>query len=162
MASNKGKAWEEVFKENWKKCYPGTWIFRLKDQMNGFKVASQNPCDFLAFPAENKLFMIECKSHEGASISFDAIPQYERLLEYKNIKNVYPGILIWFYEKDKIYWVPIHVAEQIYNSGEKSIGLRHVGKYNLIEVPSIKKRVYMESDYTAVFSNIEELYNYSD
>lgn len=158
MASNKGKAFEEAFKENWKKCYPGTWIFRLKDQMNGYKETSQNPCDFITFPNENKLFMIECKSHEGASIPFDAIPQYERLLEYKNIKNVYPGILIWFIDKDKIYWVPIHVAEQLYNAGEKSIGLRHVEKYNLIEVPSIKKRVYMESDLKSVFSHIEELY----
>lgn len=157
MASNKGKAFEEAFKENWIQCYPGTWLFRLKDQMNGYKETSQNPCDFLAFTAENKLFMIECKSHEGASISFDAIPQYERLLKYKDKKNVYPGILIWFVDKDKIYWVPIKVAEKIYNSGEKSIGLRHVGKYNLIEVPSVKKRVYMESDYKIVFSNIEKL-----
>ena len=30
-------------------------------------------------------------------------------------------------------------------------------KYNLIEVPSVKKRVYMESDYKIVFSNIEKL-----
>ncbi len=158
MASNKGKAFEDVFKENWKKCYPGTWIFRLKDQMNGYKDTSQNPCDFITFTAENKLFMIECKSHEGASIPFDAIPQYERLLEYKDKKNVYPGILIWFIDKDKIYWVPINVAEKMYTDGEKSIGLRHIGKYNLIEVPSVKKRVYMESDLNAVFSHIEELY----
>lgn len=54
------------------------------------------------------------------------------------------------------------MAEQLYNAGEKSIGLRHVGKYNLIEVPSVKKKKYMESDYKAVFSHIEELYNYSD
>lgn len=159
MPDNRGKAFEEHFKENWERCYPGTTIFRLKDQMTGFKVTSQNPCDFFAFPGENKLFMIECKSHKGLSISFDAIPQYERLLEYKNNKGTYPGILIWFYEKDKIYWVPIHVAEQIYKSGEKSIGLRHLDKYNIIEVPSTKKRVYMESDFNAVFSHIDELYN---
>lgn len=159
MALNKGKAFEEYFKENWKRCYPNTFLFRLKDQMNGFKETSQNPCDFLAFTNENKLFMIECKSHKGSSIGFEAMPQYERLLNYKNIKGVYPGILIWFYEKDKVYWVPIEVAEQIYNDGEKSIGLRHIGKYNLIEVPSEKKRVYMESNYTAIFSHIEELYN---
>ncbi len=151
MASNFGKNFEDHFKENWKRCFPGTWLFRLKDQMNGFKETSQNPCDFLAFPGNNKLFMIECKSHSGASISFTDIPQYERLLEYKDDKDVYPGILIWFYEKDKIYWVPIKVAEKMYNDGEKSIGLRHIGKYDLVEIPSVKKRVYMESDFREYF-----------
>lgn len=159
MALNKGKQFEDHFKENWLRCYPNTFLLRLKDQMNGFKVTSQNPCDFIAYPGEKYLFMVECKSHKGASIDFSAIPQYERLLEYKDKKNTCPGILIWFVDKDKIYWVPIKVAEEIYNSGEKSIGIRHVGKYNLIEIPSIKKRVYMESDFNAVFSHIDELYN---
>jgi len=157
MANNKGKQFEEQFKENWKRCYPETWLFRLKDQMNGYKETSQNPCDFLAFTAENKLFMIECKSHEGASIPFSAIPQYERLLEYKDFVNVYPGILVWFVDKDVMYWVPITVAEKLYNSGEKSIGLRHVDKYNLIKIPTQKKRVYLEADYKSIFSNIDNL-----
>ena len=157
MALNKGKSFEEYFKENWKRCYPGTFLFRLKDQMNGFKETSQNPCDFLAFPEPDKFFMIECKSHKGASIDFNAIPQYERLLHFKDLKDTYPGILIWFYEKDKIYWVPITVAEQIYNSGEKSIGLRHVDEYNLIEIPAVKKRVNMDCNYNEIFSNIDKL-----
>lgn len=158
MASNRGKDFEERFKEDWDKCFPGTLIFRLKDQMNGFKQTSQNPCDFIGFPGKDTLFMIECKSHNGASISFSAIPQYERLLEYKNKKGVFCGILIWFIEHDKIYWVPEEVAEQIYNSGEKSIGLRHVGKYNLIEVPSVKKRVFMTSDLSFLL-DIRNVYN---
>ena len=68
MASNRGKDFEERFKEDWDKCFPGTLIFRLKDQMNGFKQTSQNPCDFIGFPGKDTLFMIECKSHNGASL----------------------------------------------------------------------------------------------
>lgn len=144
-----GKKWEEIFKAGWKQQFPGTLVFRLKDQVTGYKETSQNPCDFLCFPG-HKLFMVECKEHLGASIPFTDIPQYERLLHYKDLKNVYPGVMLWLSEKDKVFWVPIKVMEQMVNDGEKSIGLRHIGKYDLIEIPSIKKRVFMESDYSVL------------
>ena len=93
--------------------------------------------------------MVECKSHDGASIPFSAIPQYERLLEYKNFENVVPGIIIWFKEKDKLIWVHINVAEKIFNDGNKSIQLKMLNdeKYDLKEIPSVKKRVYLEANY---------------
>ena len=96
--------------------------------------------------------MIECKSHDGASIPFSAIPQYERLLEYKDFENVVPGIVIWFKEKDKIIWVDINTAEKIYNDGNKSIQLKMFTDktYDLKEIPSIKKRVYLEADYSYI------------
>jgi hypothetical protein len=68
--------------------------------MNGYKETSGNPCDFLCFPGNNKLFMVECKEHKGASIPFVDIPQYERLLEYKDFPGVYPGVMLWLSEKD--------------------------------------------------------------
>lgn len=71
--------------------------------MNGYRDTSQNPCDFLCFPCDTKLFMVECKEHKGASIPFSAIPQYERLLQYKNLKNIYAGIVIWLSEKDVVF-----------------------------------------------------------
>ena len=149
MAINKGKIFEEKFKQDWSKCFPKTLVFRLVDQVSGFKTTSQNPCDYLCFPGK-KLFMIECKSHNGASIPFSVIPQYERLLEYKDYENVVPGIVMWFREKDKIIWGDILTLEKIYNDGNKSIQLKMLNndKYNLKEIPSVKKRVYLEADYT--------------
>lgn len=155
MGVNRGKQFEEKFAENWETCFPGDVIIRLHDQMSGYKVTSQNPCDFICF-THNKLFMIECKSHDGSSIPFEAIPQYERLLRYKNKKDVYPGIIVWFKDKDKVIWIPIEEAEKIYNSGEKSIGLRHMNIYKLLEIPSIKKRVFMQSDYSCLCNSYEE------
>lgn len=148
MGMNKGKIFEDKFRENWSKCFPNTFVFRLVDQVSGFKTTSQNPCDFLCFPGK-KLFMVECKSHDGASIPFSAIPQYERLLEYKHFENVVPGIIIWFKEKDKLIWVHINVAEKIFNDGNKSIQLKMLNdeKYDLKEIPSVKKRVYLEANY---------------
>lgn len=145
---NKGKIFEDKFKEDWKKCFPKTFFLRLNDTLGGFKNIN-TPCDYLCFPGK-KLFMIECKSHDGASIPFSVIPQYERLLEYKHYENVVPGIVMWFKEKDKIIWADILTLENIYNDGNKSIQLKMLNddKYNLKEIPSVKKRVYLEADYT--------------
>jgi hypothetical protein len=155
MASaNKGKSWEEHFRQDWRKCFPNTFIFRLKDQMTGYKETSGNPCDFLCFPGNNQLFMVECKEHKGASIPFTAIPQYERLLEYKNLPGVYPGVLLWLSEKDKVMWISILEMEKMVKDGKKSIGLKMLQEksYNIIEIPSVKKRVYLDSDYTILTS----------
>ena len=148
---NQGKQFEEKFKECWKKSFPNTFIFRLNDQVLGYKNTSQNPCDFICF-VNHKLFLVECKSHDGASIPFTAIPQYERLLAYKDIEDVNPGFVIWFKEKDKVIWVPIKTAELIYNDGNKSIGIKLLNdpKYTFVEIPSVKKRIFMDSDYTVM------------
>lgn len=143
---NKGKAFENIVRQDWKKSFPGTLVFRLKDQMNGFKETSQNPSDWIMFNGKH-LFFIECKSHKGSSIPFAAMPQYERLLAYKNLKNVCAGFVIWFLEKDLVIYVPIQTAEQIVKDGEKSIGLRMLDKYDIVKIPSVKKRVFMESNY---------------
>lgn len=160
MAVNKGKAWEEHFKNNWKKCFPNTFVFRLKDNMNGYKETSGNPCDFLCFPGENKLFMVECKEHKGASIPFTAIPQYERLLEYKNYPGVFPGVMLWLSEKNMVLWISITEMEKMVKDGKKSIGIKMLedSLYNIIMIPSEKKRVFLDSDYSILMRLKEKAY----
>ncbi len=150
MSNNLGKSFEAKFKTDWRKTFPGTFIYRLKDLMNGYKETSGNPCDFLCFPNNGKLYMVECKEHKGASIPFAAIPQYERLLEYKDLPNIYPGVVVWFSEKDTVIWVGIKEMEKMVKDGEKSIGLRMLDKkmYNIIVLPSVKKRIFMDTDYS--------------
>ena len=147
---SKGKQFEEKFKECWKKTFPEAFLLRLYDTTNGFSNIN-NPCDFVCF-TQGKLFLVECKSHNGASISFTAIPQYERLLAYKDIKGVYPGIVIWFKEKDTVIWVPIKEAEKMVKDENKSIKLSMLkeDKYKIIVIPSTKKRVFMDSDYSSL------------
>jgi hypothetical protein len=125
--------------------------------MTGYKETSGNPCDFLCFPGENKLFMIECKEHKGASIPFTAIPQYERLLEYKDFPGVYPGVLLWLSEKDIVMWIGIKEMEKMVNDGKKSIGIKMLedSSYNIMIIPSEKKRIYLESDYTSLLNFVE-------
>ena len=149
MGISKGKPFEKKFEENWKQTFPNSFILRLHDQVSGYKVVSQNACDYVCF-TNKRLFLIECKSHEGTSIPFTAMPQYERLLEYKDIEDVTCGFVIWFTEKDIVLWVDIKTAEKIYNDGNKSIRLKMFtdGLYNIREVPSVKKRIFMDSDYS--------------
>ena len=151
MAQNKGKNWEARFKQDWKRCFPDSFLLRIPDQMSGFLTTSQNPCDYLAMPY-SELYLIECKSHKGASIPFDVIPQYDRMLEYKNMKNIKPGVMIWFYEKDRVIWVPLSSMIKMKKDGEKSIKLSRLDDktYDFVEIPSKKLRTFMESDYSVL------------
>ena len=150
-----GKKFEDRFKKDYIRCFPDTLIYRLPDQQSGYAGGgSSNPCDFLCYPGECVL-MVECKAHAKASIPFSAIPQYERLLEYKGKYKTFPGVVVWFYEKDIVIWVSIEEMEKMVLDGEKSIGLRMIDdkkpykkSYNIITLPSTKLRAFMETDYS--------------
>ena len=148
MAVNHGKAFENIFKADWIKTFPEAFIYRLPDIQTGYK-NSNNPCDFFCY-VDGKLFLVECKVTLESTLNFSKIPQYERLLPYKNILGVNPGILVWFESYDKVYWCPITEVEKIKNENKKSIKYIDLKNkvYNMIEIPSIKKRVFMESDYS--------------
>lgn len=156
-----GKKWEERFKKDYKRCFPNTLIYRLPDQQSGYSGGgSSNPCDFICYTG-NVVLMVECKATAGASIPFNAIRQYEKMLDFKGLEKTYPGVVVWFYEKDIVIWVSIEEMEKMVLDGEKSIGLRMIDDkkpykkaYNIISIPSKKLRTFMESDYTYL---LEEL-----
>ena len=145
MAINRGKQFEDKFKEDFKKI-PESSIDRLYDVMSGYKSIKQI-ADFIGYLYPN-IFYLECKSHAGASVPMRNITQYDHLKTKVGIKGVRSGIVLWLYDKDKVYYVPTKTITQMKNDGEKSIGLRHIEKYNIIEIPSVKKRVFMDSDYS--------------
>ena len=106
--------------------------------------------------------MVECKATKGSSINFSKIPQYDRLLDYKGLYKTYPGVVVWFYEKDTVIWVSIEEMEKMVTDGEKSIGLRMIDEkkpykkaYNIITLPSIKLRTFMETDYNYLVKQLE-------
>lgn len=149
---NKGKQFEEQFKKDFVATFPNSFILRLPDQMTGYKSYSQNPCDFICF-VQGKLFLIECKSHKGASLPFEALSQYDKLYSYSKADGVEAGVIIWLYEKDKVLYVPITTIKQMKEEGKKSVGIKALSEgYNITEVPSYKKRVFMSSDYAFLLS----------
>ena len=157
-----GKKLENRFKQDWLRCFPNTLIYRLPDQQSGYAGGgSANPCDFLCFTG-NEVLMVECKAHKSASIPFSAIRQYDKMLGYKGLEKVFPGVVVWFYEKDTVIWVSIEEMEKMVNDGEKSIGLRMIDEkkpykkqYNIITIPSKKLRTFMESDYNYLVENLK-------
>jgi hypothetical protein len=162
MSSDIGKKFEDRFRKDFKNCFPNTFVYRLPDQQSGYAGGgSQNPCDFICYPGPLVL-MVECKAHKGASIPFSAIPQYERMLDYKGLYNTYPGVVVWFYEKDLVVWVSIEEMEKMVLAGEKSIGIRMLQNkkntektYNIVVLPSTKLRTFMETDYNYLVKQLE-------
>lgn len=146
MPVNRGKEFENVFRKDWQKSFPNTFLMRLPDQTSGF-YGSKNPCDFIAYNEQN-LCLIECKACSGASIPLKNLTQRDVLYQYSLCRGVKAGFVVWLYEKDIVMYIPAVTVKTIEAAGEKSVGLRNLDKYHIIIVPSVKKRVFMESDYS--------------
>lgn len=145
---DRGKQFEDTFRQNWETTFPNSVIIRLPDQMSGYKNTSRNICDFICFN-DGVLYLIECKSHKGASIPFSDIPQYTLMKDYVGKFGVRCGVVLWLIEKDLVFYIPIDTITQMKKDGKKSVGVKAFnGGYNIKLVPSKKKRVFMESDYS--------------
>jgi hypothetical protein len=152
MAKNYGKEFEAKFKEDFLKLENST-IDRLYDVTTGYKSITQ-VADYIGYVYPN-IFYCECKSHKGASIPVGNITQYDKLKNKIGIPGVRAGVILWLTEKDKVLYIPMSTVKQLKEQGEKSIGIRHLGLYNIKEIPSIKKRVFMDSDYS-ILLNLED------
>lgn len=150
---NIGKSFEERFKEDWKKSFPNGTIDRLYDSMSGY-LSISTVSDFICYNYPY-MYYIECKAHKGASLPFTNITQYDKIKMKVGIPGIRAGIVLWLYEKDKVFYIPISTITKMKEDGEKSVGLRSLSKYDIIEIPSKKLRTYMESNYS-ILSKLEE------
>lgn len=147
MAQNRGKEFEARFKQQFLASFPNSFILRLPDQVSGYKYTSSNICDFIGY-AKGKLYLIECKTHLGASFPLSNLSQYNKLLPYVGIPGVRVGVVLWLIDKDKIFYVPISTVIQMKIKNKKSISYKDIDKWRIMEIPSIKKVVFMDSDYS--------------
>ena len=154
MTQNRGKEFEARFKQQFLASFPNSFILRLPDQVSGYKYTSSNICDFIGY-AKGKLYLIECKSHLGASFPLSNLSQYNKLLPYVGIPGVRVGVVLWLIDKDKIFYVPISTVIQMKIKNKKSISYKDIDKWRIMEIPSIKKVVFMDSDYS-VLDMLEE------
>ena len=154
MAQSKGKEFEARFKQQFLASFPNSFILRLPDQVSGYKYTSSNICDFIGY-AKGKLYLIECKTHLGASFPLSNLSQYNKLLPYVGIPGVRVGVVLWLIDKDKILYVPISTVIQMKIKNKKSISYKDIDKWRIMEIPSIKKVVFMDSDYS-VLDMLEE------
>lgn len=149
MAQNFGKAFEQQFKSDFQKI-PNASVDRIYDVMSGYKSIS-NISDYICYVYPH-IYYIEVKSIKGASFPIHNLTQYQKLKFKVGIKGVRVGVVIWYWEKDRVVYVPISSVTRMLKDGKKSIGLRSLdnGEYEYQEIPSIKKRTFMTSDYSVL------------
>ena len=155
MSQSRGKQFEVKFKEDWKKSFPGGTIDRLYDNMSGY-VAVTNISDFIAYNYPN-IFYIECKSIEGNTFPWSNLSQFEKLKSKIGIKGVRTGVVLWFRDHNKVWYVPISTIVKMKEEGKKSINAFKSIKegYRIVEIPSVPKRIFLDSDYSCLL-NLEE------
>lgn len=154
MAINKGKLFEERFKQDFIESFPNGTIDRIYDVVSGYKAIS-NISDFIGYNCPN-IFYLECKSHKGASIPFVNITQYDKLKRKVGIPGVRAGIILWLREKDVIYYIPISTITKMKQEGKKSVGVQaYKDGYNIKLIPTRKLKTFLKGDYS-VLSSLEE------
>lgn len=156
MADRVGKKFETKFRDDFLKI-PNSTIDRLYDTTNGFKAITQ-VSDFIGYKKPN-IFYLEVKTHAGNTFPFSCLSQYTKLLDKCGIEGVRVGVVLWLYDHDAVMYVPIASIKHMKEDGLKSINIKMYReenpKYKIVKIPSIKKKVFMDSDYS-VLTELED------
>lgn len=146
MSTNRGKQWEVKVREDFMRTFPDGTIDRLYDPVGGY-VGIKNICDFIAFYKKN-IFYLEVKSKDGNTFPFANLTQYDKLIKKVGIPGVRTGVILWFKDHDIALYVPIKIITEMKKAGKKSLNIKDISNYNIYKLPSIKKRVFLECDYS--------------
>ena len=88
--------------------------------------------------------------------TFENIKQYNKLIKKVGIPGVRVGVILWLYEKDTVLYIPVSTIKKMKLDGKKSVGLKAIQEgYNIKIIPSIKKKVFMDSDYSCLMDLID-------
>lgn len=89
--ANRGKQFETKFRDDWLESVPGSFCYRINDQMSGY-VNIGNISDFICYRYPY-CFIIDCKVKEGNTVPFSDLRQYERMLSYVGIPGLHLGFM---------------------------------------------------------------------
>lgn len=147
MPTNYGKAWEQKIREDFLKVENST-IDRLFDSVSGYKSIS-NISDFIGYIYPN-IFYLEAKSCKGNTFPLTRLTQYEKLKSKVGVPGVRSGVLLWFIEHDIVLYVPISTITSLLKDNKKSVNVKMAsdGSYNVKIVPSTKRRIFLDCDYS--------------
>lgn len=155
MATNRGKQFEEQIRKSFERV-DNVSIDRLIDPPAGYK-GLRNPSDFIVYKEPIECY-IECKAHQGNTLPFTNITQWDRLLEKSKINGVCAGVMIWFIDHDKTIFVPIQVLQSMKELGFKSVNVTKLNQYyildNYLNINGSKKKVLFEYDLRNFFFDI--------
>lgn len=148
MSYNYGKQFERKFAEDFIKTVPNATLDRLYDPMGGYKFVA-NICDFIGF-VKPCIYYLEIKAYSGNTFPLPNLRQYDKLVKKVGIPGVRAGMVIWFVDHSIVYYVPISTITQMKKDNKKSVhAVKSIKEnYNIKIIPSKKKRVYLDSDYS--------------
>lgn len=151
MANNYGKAFENRFKEDFLSTVSNSVIDRLYDTTAGYKTITQIS-DFIGF-SKPYIFYLECKSTKGNTFPISNLTQLEKLSTRIGLPGVRVGVIIWFWEKDRIFYIPAATFQKLIADGKKSFNIRtDLETYLNYEIPCQKKRVFCFGDYSLLMN----------
>lgn len=151
MDKNLGK----IFEEDFKKSVPDwCWIYRFRDGTANFageknqnvRFQAHNICDFMIM-ANERLYLLELKSHKGASIPFSCIrpKQLEEMAEI-TYPNITAFFLLNFRDIERTYAVRAgELRKFIETTDRKSVPIQWC-KDQGIEILGEKKRTRFRYD----------------
>ena len=76
----------------------------------------------------------------------------------KNITGLVAGVVLWLSDHDKVIWVPITTFDKIKSEDGKSFNIKMLDnpEYECLELPSVKKRKFLNTDYSKLIEYYEE------
>lgn len=161
---NSGKVFERQFR---KCCLKDSELFyyRLKDSPSGWsngvnsgvRFTNDNICDAFVFKSP-VLFLLELKSHTGASLPFSCIRQnqIDGLMDASKHKNVFAGVICSFDQKQRCFFLGIQKVKELQDSQtRKSIPIKYFEE-NGIEIDVQKLRTNLVYDVSKFVKEIIE------
>lgn len=155
MAQNRGKQWEAKLKEDFSKL-SGAFIYRVPDNMSGYKGIT-GICDFIGYKFPS-VYFIEAKTIIGNTFPLTNFTQFDKLMSIPDIKGSHRGVLIWFQTHDRVLYIPVLTIDKMKKDGKKSVNIRTINEeqYDYCEIPSVKKRVFLDCDYSVLLDLPEQ------
>lgn len=166
---NRGKDFEELFRKQM--VASGFDVNRVADNTAGY-MGGRNICDFITYVYPH-IYYMEMKTVKGNTLPFSNITQnqWAGLQEKEKIEGAGAGIIVWFMEHDKTFFVSADCMQKIKNEGIfKSLHIRDLrlkseefekGRYHkCFEITGIKKRVFFDYNMQEFKQNLERYMNY--
>ena len=148
---NSGKKFETNFKNS---VPDNIFYYRFRDGTSSWNGGQENTrfqqrniCDCMMYDGQY-LYLLELKSHKGASLPLSAIRenQVKDLMAANEHANVVAGLVVNFAEKESVYFMPIELAEKWYKNGvRKSIPISEF-KEKCIEIQGRKLKTNYRYD----------------
>lgn len=147
---NRGKDFEEEFKQQM--VEGGFDVNRLRDNTAGY-MGGRNVCDFITYFYPN-IFYLELKTTKGNTLPFRNITQnqFQGLIEKEQVEGAGAGVVVWFLEHDKTFFVSAGLLKQLKLEGRKSLNIKDLidraSRFELLEyfkcfeIEGHKKRVF--------------------